>query len=154
MHQFLRPSNSLTVRGLLRAAAAAGMAIALVTVSARAQGPTGRIAGKVTSESGAPLSGAQLSVAGSTLGTVSGTDGRFRIVNVPAGSHDVRVQRIGQKARTLSVMVRAGEETSLDVTMETAAVTLGGVVVESGDPREVLSNPQRQRTKDFLSKVL
>ncbi|MET0855000.1 MAG: amino acid ABC transporter ATP-binding protein [Microterricola sp.] len=30
----------------------------------------------------------------------------------------------------------------------------GGVVVESGDPREVLSNPQRQRTKDFLSKVL
>ncbi len=30
----------------------------------------------------------------------------------------------------------------------------GGVVVESGDPREVLSNPQHQRTKTFLSKVL
>ena len=30
----------------------------------------------------------------------------------------------------------------------------GGVVVESGDPREVLSNPQHQRTKSFLSKVL
>lgn len=30
----------------------------------------------------------------------------------------------------------------------------GGVVVESGDPAEVLSNPQRQRTKAFLSKVL
>ncbi|KAB1658060.1 amino acid ABC transporter ATP-binding protein [Pseudoclavibacter chungangensis] len=30
----------------------------------------------------------------------------------------------------------------------------GGVVVESGDPREVLSNPQRERTKAFLSKVL
>ncbi len=30
----------------------------------------------------------------------------------------------------------------------------GGVVVESGDPREVLSNPQHQRTKAFLSKVL
>ena len=30
----------------------------------------------------------------------------------------------------------------------------GGVVVESGDPREVLTNPQRERTRAFLSKVL
>lgn len=30
----------------------------------------------------------------------------------------------------------------------------GGVVVESGDPREVLGNPQHQRTQAFLSKVL
>ena len=30
----------------------------------------------------------------------------------------------------------------------------GGVVVESGDPREVLANPQHQRTRSFLSKVL
>jgi polar amino acid transport system ATP-binding protein len=29
-----------------------------------------------------------------------------------------------------------------------------GVVVEVGDPREVLANPQHQRTKAFLSKVL
>ena len=30
----------------------------------------------------------------------------------------------------------------------------GGVVVESGPPREVLANPQHQRTQAFLSKVL
>ena len=30
----------------------------------------------------------------------------------------------------------------------------GGVVVEAGDPREVLANPQHERTKVFLSKVL
>ncbi|MFI9156767.1 amino acid ABC transporter ATP-binding protein [Kitasatospora aureofaciens] len=30
----------------------------------------------------------------------------------------------------------------------------GGVVVESGNPREVLTNPQHERTKAFLSKVL
>lgn len=29
----------------------------------------------------------------------------------------------------------------------------GGVVVEAGDPREVIANPQRERTKAFLSKV-
>ena len=30
----------------------------------------------------------------------------------------------------------------------------GGAVVESGNPREVLSNPQHERTKAFLSRVL
>ncbi|ANW65291.1 ectoine/hydroxyectoine ABC transporter ATP-binding protein EhuA [Mycobacterium sp. djl-10] len=30
----------------------------------------------------------------------------------------------------------------------------GGVIVESGDPHEVLSNPRHERTKAFLSKVM
>jgi polar amino acid transport system ATP-binding protein len=30
----------------------------------------------------------------------------------------------------------------------------GGVVVESGDPKHVLANPQQERTKSFLSKVI
>ncbi|WP_426999064.1 amino acid ABC transporter ATP-binding protein [Pseudarthrobacter sp. N5] len=30
----------------------------------------------------------------------------------------------------------------------------GGVVVESGDPRQVIADPQHARTKEFLSKVL
>ena len=30
----------------------------------------------------------------------------------------------------------------------------GGVIVESGNPREVLANPQHERTRSFLSKVL
>jgi polar amino acid transport system ATP-binding protein len=29
-----------------------------------------------------------------------------------------------------------------------------GVIVEAGDPREVLANPQHERTREFLSKVL
>lgn len=29
-----------------------------------------------------------------------------------------------------------------------------GVVVESGDPREIIANPQHERTKEFLSRVL
>src|SRR5216683_1596877 len=30
----------------------------------------------------------------------------------------------------------------------------GGVIVESGKPRELLANPQQERTRSFLSKVL
>jgi polar amino acid transport system ATP-binding protein len=29
-----------------------------------------------------------------------------------------------------------------------------GVVVETGTPRDVIANPQHERTKSFLSKVL
>ena len=37
---------------------------------------------------------------------------------------------------------------------DTLAFMDGGVVVEAGDPVQVLTNPQRERTKAFLSKVL
>jgi polar amino acid transport system ATP-binding protein len=29
-----------------------------------------------------------------------------------------------------------------------------GVIVEAGQPREILANPQHERTRSFLSKVL
>lgn len=37
---------------------------------------------------------------------------------------------------------------------DTLTFMADGVVVESGNPREVISNPQHPRTRDFLSKVL
>ncbi len=37
---------------------------------------------------------------------------------------------------------------------DTAVFMDGGVVVERGDPREVLTNPQQERTRAFLGKVL
>ncbi len=37
---------------------------------------------------------------------------------------------------------------------DTAVFMDGGVVVEAGNPREVLTNPQHERTRSFLSKVL
>ncbi|MEU2130916.1 amino acid ABC transporter ATP-binding protein [Streptomyces sp. NPDC018352] len=37
---------------------------------------------------------------------------------------------------------------------DTAVFMDGGVVVETGDPRQVLGDPQQERTRTFLSKVL
>ncbi len=37
---------------------------------------------------------------------------------------------------------------------DTAVFMDGGVVVEAGDPRQVLVDPQHERTRSFLSKVL
>jgi glycosyltransferase involved in cell wall biosynthesis len=41
-----------------------------------------------------------------------------------------------------------------EATGDTLVFMDGGVIVESGNPREVLSNPQEDRTKLFLSKVM
>ncbi len=139
MNRSLRPLWFGTLRGVLRAVAA-GVALAAVAVPLFAQGATGRIAGTVKNASGAPLAGAQVTVTGLSLGAVSSGDGRFRIVNVPAGTHELRIQRIGQQVRTVSVSVRGGEETTVDVTMEGAAVTLGGVVVSASRRAEKITD--------------
>ena len=92
----------------------------------------GRVAGMVTDAARLPLAGAQLTLVGTRLGAISDADGRFRITGVPAGTYAVRVQRLGQRTRLVSgVIVRAGEEARLDVTLEAAPATLGGVVVSA-----------------------
>lgn len=55
------------------------------------------------------------------LFAVTGQDGRYRIDNVPPGRHRIAVrQPSGRLARDLSVEVRAGETTSLDVRFTSA----------------------------------
>ncbi|MGZ8471279.1 MAG: TonB-dependent receptor, partial [Gemmatirosa sp.] len=93
---------------------------------------SGRLAGLVTDANQQPLSGAQISLVGTRFGAITGVDGRYRVSGVPAGTYDVRVQRIGQRTRTLpGVVVRGGEEARLDVALETAPASLGGVVVSA-----------------------
>src|SRR3970040_695816 len=69
----------------------------MVLVAARVGAQTGTITGTVRSENGQTLSGAQVLVVGTTLGTRTGNDGRYTIVNVPAADYRVRVQFIGHR---------------------------------------------------------
>jgi outer membrane receptor for ferrienterochelin and colicins len=123
-------SAALAVR-----AAVAVPAVAVATAAA-AQQPaavaTGRVTGVVTDENRQPVAGAQVSVSGTTLGALTGFDGRYTIAGVPAGTHEIRVQRIGQRPRsTPGVVVRGGEATAVDAQLESSAATLGGVVVSA-----------------------
>src|SRR6266508_2331393 len=91
---------------------------ALVCVQlARAQdagtGPppeTGTITGVVTAqESGVPLPGAQVSVAGTSLGAIAGSDGRYTIALVPPGTYRMRARLIGHALVEMTdVVVLAG----------------------------------------------
>ncbi len=97
---------------------------------AGAQQPTGTIRGTVrNSGTNLPLGSAQLSVAGSRLGTMSREDGSFVITSVPAGSQTVQAHLIGYAAASKTVTVVAGQTVRVDLVLNQAAVSLDEVVV-------------------------
>ena len=112
---------------------------ALVPAVALAQ--AGRISGTVTDSTKAPLAGAQVGVVGTRFGTVTDGSGRFTIGGVNAGTYEVRVQRIGERMESVTgVVVRAGEDTRIDVTLARAPLSLAGVVVSASRRAEKVTD--------------
>ena len=109
------------IRWFTRAALAA-LLVSVPAVQARAQ-QTGQISGVVSdSASGAPLSAAQVSIAGTTLGAMTNAEGSYLIVNVPAGTHTLVVRRLGFQQRQIpGVAVTAGGRATANAQLRTAA---------------------------------
>lgn len=93
---------------------------------------TGQIVGSVTSMTGAPLAGAAVNVRGTTRSAMTDADGTYTITAVPAGTHQVRVTRIGYGEETRRVTVAAGEMSTVDFQLAAGAVQLEGVTVNVG----------------------
>jgi outer membrane receptor protein involved in Fe transport len=90
----------------------------------------GRIVGRVTTtESGAPISEAQVYLPGSGLGSLTRQNGTFIILEVPAGTHEVRVERIGLAGATQQVTVAAGQAVEANFQLATQALGLDEIVV-------------------------
>ena len=91
---------------------------------------TGTLAGQVTdAQSGRPLSEAQVLVQGTGVGGLTNSSGRYVLLNVPAGSHTVRVELIGYGTATANVTVGAGASVSLDFQLSQTAISLDELVV-------------------------
>ncbi|HEX8848064.1 MAG TPA: TonB-dependent receptor plug domain-containing protein, partial [Gemmatimonadaceae bacterium] len=103
------------------------MALTAVHSPLRAQGAVERITGTISAQ-GAPLSDVRVTLVGTTLGAVSGTDGRYSIVGVNPGTYSVRAQRIGYAPQARSVTVVAGQPATADFQLEVAAATLSEIV--------------------------
>ena len=100
----------------------------LLPLAAHAQA-TGRITGVVTSDAGRPVPYAQIAVQSTSFRAVTDTDGRFRIVNVPAGQYTVHVAALGHVAKDAPAAVTAGGTATVDVTLSVLAAALQQVVV-------------------------
>lgn len=108
--------------------AAAAFVLAFATDGA-AQA-TGIIEGRVTEQgSGRPLSGAQVFIAGTTIGNVTNDRGEYRITGAPARQVEVRVRLIGFSPINKSVVVTAGQTATLNIEVSVSALQLDQVVV-------------------------
>ena len=115
----------------LSALTAGGLAVAaslLLVVPAAAQ--TGTITGSALSAAtGERLDAALVSLVGSDLQALTQINGRFVLVNVPAGEHTLQVDLIGFTTTTEAVTVTAGAVSAINVRMEIEAIVLGRLVV-------------------------
>ena len=122
---------SRIVRRFTSVAGRISLLLAIFFVPGAAQSQTGTVAGTITDRATSrPVAAARIQVAGNQ-GLVASTDdrGRFTVRNVPAGSHTLRVTRIGMSPVTQAVTVRSGDTTRVALQMAESSVELSQVVV-------------------------
>ncbi|MCC6929363.1 MAG: TonB-dependent receptor [Gemmatimonadaceae bacterium] len=134
--------------------AAGCLATSLVPSSAAAQA-TGFIRGTVVdSASRRPIEGVQVVLAGSTLGGVTGADGRYVIRSVPAGNYTVRATRLGFGPAQRGVTIAALDTAVADFTLRAAALNLSQVVVVgygTANRREVTNAVTTVRSEELVN---
>lgn len=136
-------------RVLLTATLAAATPVALTAQ----QG--GVLTGRVTDAgSGTPIPAAQIQVVGTSYGSVTGDDGRFRIGGVPAGTYRLLARRVGYQAVTRSVTLGAGATEDVAISLTQAVVSLQQVVTTAtGKERKVELGNAVTAINDVAKKV-
>ncbi len=115
------------VRRLLTMLGALAITLLLSTPVSAQQ--TGTVEGTVTAPDGQLLASAQVNLAGTRHGALSGEDGTFQITNVPAGDYTLVAQLIGYAEVRQPVSVTADETVVVDIELQQRALELEQVVV-------------------------
>jgi TonB-dependent starch-binding outer membrane protein SusC len=91
---------------------------------------TGTITGQVVDgANNRPIVGAQVSVVGTDVGTLTRGDARYNLLNVPAGQVTIRVQFIGYATAEEVVNLQAGETVEVNFRLRQEALGLDEIVV-------------------------
>lgn len=86
-----------------------------------------RISGRVTDEGGEPLPGANVMLAGTYLGTVTGDNGEFKIERVPEGDYALRVSYVGYES--YEKKITADRDLVVDISLSVSDILTDEVVV-------------------------
>lgn len=119
---------------------------------------TGSIRAEVTDAvSGRPLGGAQVSIPGTGIGSLTNTRGQVLLMNVPVGTATVRVEFIGYGVSEQEVSVAAGEAAMAAFQLSQSALQLDAIVV-TGTPgqttRRALGNSVSQFDAASVTEVM
>ena len=125
-------------RGSWRTLATAAVAL-LVLGAARPLAAQGTVAGRVTAQgTDAPLADARIILIGTTISASTGADGKFTLRNVPAGTAQLQVLRVGFQSQKKSVAVTTGASATVDFVLPVAVAQLEEVVTTAtGQQRRV-----------------
>lgn len=112
-------------------ALAAFLALTIVGPALQAQqtAQTGTISGRVVDENGAPVSGAQVAVARTTVAAQTQDDGNYVLADVPTGTQLLRVRMLGFRPDSASVSVTEGGTATQDFTLRRNPLQLQTMVV-------------------------
>ena len=119
------------------------LTLLFLPAGASAQG-SGTIVGTVTArESGAPLTGVSIFVAGTNRRASTNREGQFALA-VPSGEHVIVAERLGLASVQHTVTVSSGGNTRLDIQLDAAVIDLSNIVVtasrEAQDRSEVAAS--------------
>jgi TonB-dependent SusC/RagA subfamily outer membrane receptor len=107
----------------------AALAAGALSTPAHAQ-QTGSVTGTVTNlATGRPISGVQVHVEGTTLGTLTAANGQYALTNVPVGEVTVVADMIGYGRESRTVTVTPGTAATLNFEVNERAISLGEIVV-------------------------
>ncbi len=111
------------------------MAVLLLPVLVFA-GTTGKIKGKVVDrETNEALPGANVLIAGTSIGAASNVNGEFVLLNVPAGVYTVKAQYIGYREVSIeNIRVNSDLTTEVNFSLPSEALEVGEVVIVAERP--------------------
>ncbi|PPK85620.1 TonB-dependent receptor-like protein [Neolewinella xylanilytica] len=108
----------------------------------------------VDAQSEMPLTGAtvELVLTGHSRGTTTDLDGRFTIPDVPPGRQTLRISYLGYQSQTIpNILITAGKDVSLDVTLEESVTNLQAVTVSAGQSRGAVNEMSTISTQQFTA---
>ena len=111
--------------------------------------PVGRMIGRIIdANTGQGLADVGVQIVGTTLGAMTGVEGRYTIADIPAGTITVHVRRLGYAPKTVTgILLDAGQTLEQNITMQPATVQLEAMRVTAASERGSVSEAlDQQRT--------
>ncbi|HWB36527.1 MAG TPA: TonB-dependent receptor [Rugosimonospora sp.] len=123
-----------TVARFARTASLAAVALGFGAGTLAAQA-SGKIDGRVRDQAGAPIANAQVFIVGTAFSALTNPQGYYFINNVPVGTIDVRAAFVGYRpVRISGVLIRGGQTTTQDFTLEMAVTQVADIEVKAEQP--------------------
>jgi TonB-linked SusC/RagA family outer membrane protein len=117
-------------RTLVGLTAAVLFSLGVMTEDATAQESFGTVVGQVTAtDTGQPLANVNVLIVGTGLGSLTNENGRFLILRVPPGAHEVEVSSIGYASTRAAFTVMAGETANVNAQLTVDPLSLDEIIV-------------------------